>query len=251
MRVLGECLLAHVLCGERLLRISVAPGREQRQRPAASFGRVDRRRRLCSAERHVGSSRLGVGGPRFLVRIRCRLFESTAALAVPPLGAVGRPGRLAAAVGLDDGGPGDCPPLPADHRPGVMPHGLWAGHGQRLFPGGRDGLRGRSDGGKPDDAHRRHGAQPAVAASEHARSPADRVPGVCRMVGAVRVGAGGAGTRPPGRHVDADGPAVGDVRLGCCWASGCCSVRNGPTRNSAGAAIGVGTRWKTVRCCRG
>jgi cytochrome c-type biogenesis protein CcmF len=39
-----------------------------------------------------------------------------------------------------------------------MSHGLWAGDGQRLFPGGGHGLRGRSDGAEPHDANRRKGS---------------------------------------------------------------------------------------------
>ncbi len=36
-----------------------------------------------------------------------------------------------------------------------------------------------------------------------------------------------------------------------CWGSASCSGLTGPTRNSAGAAIGTGTRWKTARSSPG
>ena len=58
---------------------------------------------------------------------------------------------------------------------------------------------------------------------------------------------GGAAQRPAGRRLDPRRPAVGLLHLGRARNRHPRRALIGPMKNSAGAAIGIGTRWKTAR----
>ncbi len=108
----------------------------------------------------------------------------------------------------------------------------------------RDGERG---GGL-----RRAGAQPAPAeAPAHGLPPADALPRLRRLHGAVRLRRRRPRHRPARRGVAGRDPPWPRSSRGASSPSASSSAPGGATRCSAGAATGAGTRSRTRRCCRG
>ena len=75
--------------------------------------------------------------------------------------------------------------------------------------------------------------------------------GYVLLVDPVRVLHGRADQPQARRRAGSGRRATSRWSPGRSWGSGCCSARAGPTRSSAGAATGAGTRWRTRRSCPG
>ena len=107
-------------------------------------------------------------------------------------------------------------------------------------------------GGARRDPDRRAGPEPAAAEQPARRDPpADPLRGLRRVHDPVLVRDRRARDRPLRRR--AGSPTCGARRSSRSGSSpsASSSARSGATRCSAGAATGVGIRWRTRRCCRG
>ena len=83
--------------------------------------------------------------------------------------------------------------------------------------------------------------------TQHDDPPADALLGLRRLLDPVRVRDRGAGHPPPRRELDPRHPPLRADRLAASSGSASCSAPAGPTRSSAGAATGAGTRSRTRR----
>ena len=107
---------------------------------------------------------------------------------------------------------------------------------------------GRADGGEGPSMAR---PEPAAAILDDGDPSADAVPRLRRLHGAVRLRDGIADHQAARRRVDSHDSPLDHRHLDVPEYRHSSRARAGPTLCSAGAATGDGTRWRTLRCCRG